>query len=313
MSSLRRLLIIGIGPVLLLAGCMPVPRTETTTSLPAIELREVAFFPQEQYQCGPAALATVLDWSGVAVTPEALVPDLMIPARKGSLQIELQAQARARERVPYPFQGNLKILYAELAAGHPVLVLQNLAFNWSPVWHYAVVVGMNPEQGTITLRSGRDPRRVVDQTVFERTWARAQFWALLVLPPDRLPATAEPDNVLQVALGLEQLERWSLVEPWYQAAMQRWPQQTVFALGVANSRYSRGELVAAEEGYREVIRKFPRDPAAYNNLAWMLAEQQRWQEASELVTAGLALEGPLQAELRDTERFIRCRGRTDCD
>jgi len=34
------------------------------------ELREVPFFPQEEFQCGPAALATVLAASGVKVTPE---------------------------------------------------------------------------------------------------------------------------------------------------------------------------------------------------------------------------------------------------
>src|SRR3546814_2318796 len=30
-----------------------------------VELSEVPFFPQEDYYCGPAALATVLAWGGV--------------------------------------------------------------------------------------------------------------------------------------------------------------------------------------------------------------------------------------------------------
>lgn len=297
----------------LLSACAPMPHTEMPAASAAIELREVPFFPQEQYQCGPAALATLLQWSGISITPDVLAPDLMIPARKGSLQIELLAQARARDRVPYPLQGDLNTLYAELSAGHPVLVLQNLGLDWSPVWHYAVVVGMDPEQGTITLRSGRTARHVVEQTTFERTWARSKFWGLLVLPPDQLPATAEPDKVLQVAISLERLERWASVGAWYQAALRRWPEQTVFALGIANSHYARGDLAAAEQSYRDIIKTFPNDPAAYNNLAWMLGEQERWEEASALVATGLSLPGALQAELRDTERFIRCRGKTDCE
>ena len=35
-----------------------------------VELKQVPFFPQTEYQCGPAALATVLNASGVKVTPD---------------------------------------------------------------------------------------------------------------------------------------------------------------------------------------------------------------------------------------------------
>ena len=38
-----------------------------------IELSGTPFFPQEEYQCGPAALATVLNAAGVAVAPDDLV------------------------------------------------------------------------------------------------------------------------------------------------------------------------------------------------------------------------------------------------
>ena len=65
--------------------------------LPArLELADVPFFPQVEYQCGPAALATALASSGVAVTPGDLVSQVYIPARKGSLQIEMMAAARRR-------------------------------------------------------------------------------------------------------------------------------------------------------------------------------------------------------------------------
>ena len=41
----------------------------------AVELAQTPFFPQDRYQCGPAALATVLGAAGVHVTPEELVPE----------------------------------------------------------------------------------------------------------------------------------------------------------------------------------------------------------------------------------------------
>ncbi len=295
-----------------LMACTPRPRTALIEPKPALELTEVPFFPQEDYQCGPAALAEVLQWSGVDVTPERLTPKLFIPDRKGSLQVELQAQTRVLGRVPFRVRGDLQALYAELAAGHPVLVLQNLAFDWRPVWHYAVVVGIDPGADTVTLRSGRERRHEVNRILFERTWARADNWALIVLPANQLPATAEPGAVLDAVLALEQLQYWPMAEALYSRAAQRWPERAVFQIGYAHSRYAQGVLADAERAYRQVIENFPDDPVGYNNLALVLTEQKRWDEAEQLIERGLALGGPLHAELQDTQRQIACRRAGDC-
>lgn len=293
----------------LLLGCAARPPLPEIRGA-AIELDRVPFHPQEQYQCGPAALATVLNTSGVEILPGQLAPALMIPARKGSLQIELQAQARAQGRVPFALRGDLRAVQAELAAGHPVLILQNLAFDWKPVWHYAVIVGIDPEARTLTLRSGVERRHVVGWDTFERTWARAAHWGLVILEPGELPATADTTQVLAAVAPFEEKHNWSVAETVYRSAAARWPRQAVFALGVANSRYARGDLRGAEEAYREVIAAFPDDPVAYNNLALVLAEQNRWQEAERLVARALELGGPLRGEFLDTQRRIKQRSKS---
>ncbi|MBI5462540.1 MAG: PA2778 family cysteine peptidase [Gammaproteobacteria bacterium] len=296
--------------VALLTACAPRPPMPDLQGT-ALELDSVPFYPQEQYQCGPAALATVLRWSGVAVTPEQLAPTLMIPARKGSLQIELQAQTRVQGRVPFAIRGELSAVQAELRAGHPVLVLQNLAFAWRPVWHYAVVVGIDPVERTVTLRSGRERRHVVGWETFEHTWARAGHWALVILKPGELPAMVDATAVLEAVAPFEQAQRWAVAEAVYRSAAQRWPQQVVFALGVANSRYARGDLAAAEAAYRGAIAAFPDDPVAYNNLALVLVDLKRWDEAERLVVRALELNsergGPLREEFMDTQRRIKQR------
>ena len=301
-----------LAAVLLLSACATVPRSTLPSDAPAIELAEVPFFPQEDYHCGPAALAEVLQWTGVDVTPEALAPRLMIPARLGTLQIELLAQTRAQGRVPYEIPGDLGAVYRELAAGRPVLILQNLALDWSPMWHYAVVIGMDPAARTVILRSGRERRKVVDAAVFERTWARSDKWAMVALPPDELPVAAEPAQALQAAIALEQLGRLPMAEVLYRVAVQRWPDQAIFQLGHANVRYAQGAHADAEAGYRAVIAAFPEEAAAYNNLALLLAEQRRWDEAEALIEQGLPHAGALRDELLDTQARIRCGRTGDC-
>src|SRR5690606_26559132 len=64
-------------------------------------LLDVPFHPQTEYQCGPAALATVLGASGVPITPEALVPQVYLPGREGRLQLELVPATPRARLIPY--------------------------------------------------------------------------------------------------------------------------------------------------------------------------------------------------------------------
>ncbi len=297
-------------PLLLgLTACGPPPQIYVDVDRPALELTKVAFYPQEKYQCGPAALAEVLQWTGVQVTPEELAPALVIPELKGSLQIEMLAQSRAQGRVPFEISGELRTIQAELAADHPVIVLQNLAFAWKPVWHYAVVIGVDPTAQSVILRSGREQRHVVDWTVFERTWARGDHWAMVVLKPGDLPATADVAAVMNAAAPFEQNGDAKITAAIYRSATKRWPDELAPQLGVANSLYAQGKLKSADQAYRNVIAKFPDDPVAYNNLALVLADRKRWTEAEAMVEKALKIGGPLQAEFLDTQSQIRCRGK----
>ena len=111
------------------------------------ELTDVPFFAQEDYQCGPAALAMALNAAGVGVTPDALVNQVYIPARKGSLQVEMLASARRHGLLAYELAPELKDVLAEVAAGNAVIVLQNQGlWSFHPYWHYAVVIGYDLEK-----------------------------------------------------------------------------------------------------------------------------------------------------------------------
>ena len=147
------------------------------------ELQDVPFFPQDEFQCGPAALATVLNAAGASVTPAALTPQIYLDGRKGSLQLELVAAARRHGLLPYPQNASFAALLEQLQAEQPVLVLQNLGFAWAPTWHYAVVVGYNPQQGQVLLRSGRTRLQKMPLKEFERTWRYSDYWALTVHSP----------------------------------------------------------------------------------------------------------------------------------
>lgn len=238
-----------------------------------MELTDTPFFPQEQYQCGPAALATVLQASGVEAWPEALVSQVYLPERQGSLQVEMIATARDYGRVPYVLEPSLDALLAELRAGRPVLVMQNLAWDFYPRWHYAVVIGYLPDRDGIVLRSGVTERLVMDADDFLDDWDKADRWAVVTLPPGTLPAADDPGRYLRAVADLEESGHLEEAARAYAAAAERWPDEPAVWLGQGNVRYARGDLAGAEAAYRAALDRRPDLAVARNNLAQVLAER----------------------------------------
>ena len=268
------------------------------------ELDSVPFYPQEAYQCGPASLAMALTWSGIQANPETITPEVFTPSRKGSLQSAMIGAARRHGRLAYPITGP-DAMVEEVAAGHPVIVLQNLGLSWYPVWHYAVVVGYDLHKGTVILHSGVTPRKRLSFRVFYNTWARSDYWGLLVLPPSRLPAMVTKHNYISAVLGLEKARQWRAAIEGYNTALVRWPDSLSARMGLGNSYYALGDLESAEAAFREATRRFPTDGMAYNNLAQVLWDQGKQQDALEAARRAVDLGGPLVEEYRRTLKEIQ--------
>ena len=295
--------------LLLLAGCAGLaPQTAALLEglpegLPArVELTAVPFFPQEEYQCGPAALATLLVSSGVNTTPDALVPQVYLPARKGSLQVEMLAAARRHGLVSYQLAPSLADLMRELAAGTPVVVLQNLGIFDG--WHYAVAVGYDYKLGTIILRSGTTEREEMRFTAHEFVWKRSGYWAMVAVPPDRIPATAEEGKWLSSLVAFERLNDLQKNRLAYSAFLARWPDNVSAAIGLANAHHALGELPQAEKVLRAALARAPDSVIVLNNLAQTLSDLGRNAEALPLIERAAAASGPHAAAVRETRDGI---------
>lgn len=273
-----------------LAGCASHGPAlhELDRSLPEkVELVETPFFAQDDYQCGPAALATVLRASGVDTTPEALVSEVYLPGRQGSLQTELIASTRTHGRMPYLLAPTLENVAAEVAAGRPVLVLQNLLLRSLPQWHYAVVVGYDREKEQVILRSGTTQRLVMSTRKFQKTWGLGNRWALLPLKPGDAPAQPDLDRYMAAAAGLEATGRVDAATASYTRAQSLWPQAALPWLGLANLAYARGDFPVAENAYAAAIERDPTNVAARNNLAETLARRGCVKDAKREIVRAL--------------------------
>lgn len=274
---------------------------------PVEELDTVPFHAQERYQCGPAALLTVLEASGVASDLPSMVRQVYVPGREGSLQAELVAATRAAGRVPYRIDGTPAALHAELDAGRPVLVLQNLGISLLPRWHYAVVVGLDTTRNEVVLRSGTERRRVTPLRTFLHTWSRGENWALVALRPEELPANVNATRWFRALTALEQTGHADIAAAAWAAATVSFPASPVAWFGHANALYAGGQFAAAEAAYREMLAIVPREAAARNNLAMSLLRQGKIDEAGTEARAALADaadDASLRAEIAATLQEI---------
>ncbi len=260
----------------LLLGCSTARQTRALLQQPPLqlpastELDDTPFNPQQRYQCGPAALATVLQTHAIQVSPEELADAIYIPALKGSLPQEISATARRFGLLAYRLQPTLADLLTEISHGNPVIVYQNLGIPWLPKWHFAVVIGYSLPDNELILRSGTTRRWRTTLATFERTWSRGDYWALVILPPGDMPASARLTHYLRAARDLEKTAGTEHALPAYQAASTRWPDKPLPWLTLGNAYYARSDYAAAEHAFRQANRIAPHQSEGWNNLAFAL-------------------------------------------
>ena len=187
----RRALLPGL---LALVGCARVGLEDVRAHVGAGHgqlITGVPFIAQEAFQCGPAALAMVLQYYGARVDQDEIAREIYLPSIRGTLNLDLEFYARRRGFQARAFQGTLARARDELRRGRPLIVFQDLGFAAYPVPHFAVLLGYDDRAGVVVLHSGTNPYRVVSYTEFEASWARRRGWTLLITPPGEAARSGE--------------------------------------------------------------------------------------------------------------------------
>ena len=266
------------------------PRRELSPSREAVAtgstaLLDVPYLSQTEDLCGGAAVAMVLRYWGERQVYAEDFARLVDRSARGIRTDVLTAEAVRRGWQAFPFSSDsgtsAEWVQHHVGRGRPVIALIEVGPGR---YHYVVIVAWSGEL-VIAHDPARAPFRVMSSVEFDRAWAAAGHWALLILPAeDRPSAPAAPPTL---SAGHTTSPCGPLV-------------QEMVALAKA------GAVWDAEPGLVAASQFCPGDPSAWRELAGLRFLQSRWSEASTFAERAALLDPSDEPgwELLATSRFL---------
>ena len=269
---MRLSLLIYLASFFFLVGCVTkAVQTEALLQQPLLipqskRISNVPFINQAVGHCGPATLTMAMQWTGLAVDVNQIASQVYTPGAKGSFQSDMISASRRQGLMAIPINDLLSLL-TEVAAGHPVIIFENLALSWLPQWHYALVHGYDLQKQVIIMHSGPDANYHWDLAKFERSWMLGNYWGLVVIPAGELSATGNELAHVTAAVGLEKAQKNTEAEKSYRKILQKWPTSLVALIGLGNLVFQKGQRNEAVQLLRRATKAHPQSKAAWHNLA----------------------------------------------
>lgn len=157
-------------------SCSPKPLIK----YPAI--LEVPYYEQSDFQCGPASLASVLNyWNSkrgeIEIPFQDIIDSIYSPHARGVLGIDLEIYAQQKGFITIQKKGTVEELRGLIDKGIPPVILLRYGFYVYQLDHFLVVKGYN-EKGIIV--NSRKPDEFISYEELDRIWKRTGYWMLVI-------------------------------------------------------------------------------------------------------------------------------------
>jgi hypothetical protein len=290
---------------LLLCGCTTLftPRSQhTTAGATAIDNMPMLRWGIES--CGAGSLSTVLQHYGDKTTMQQL-DDTLTKVRGGVMTVDMLLAARQKGFDAKLVTGDRTTIADELAAGRPVIlmlkVVDALGRHYD-FFHYVVADGIDPDGGLIRTQFGDGRARWVKFAKLENAWAGGGHAAILIHPRTE-------DETLRAAVALEAAGKYGEAAAQYRELLAKSKATPLVWTNLGNAQMQLGQKQDAETSFRKALELDGGYRDALNNLAWLLYEEKRVEEAEPLARKAAAAPGPDSYLMLDTlARVLAAKG-----
>jgi len=305
MKKLLRTALCLLPSALLLTSCVywtPMSRKPSPT---ATVIENVPLQKWGIESCGAGSLSSVLQHYGDAMTM-AQWQEKLPKTRGGVMSIDLVLAARERGFDANLVTGDAATVIGELREGRPVILM--LQVIQAPgkgydFFHYVVLDGYDASRNIFRTQFGDGKPRWATLARLEPAWKKTKHATLLIRPRD-------PNaGALRAAVLLEQDGKYALAAHAYREVLQQDPGSVLAWTNLGNAEMQLGRRAAAEEAFRKALDLAPDAADTLNNLAWLLFEEKRIDEAEPLARRAVITNAPDPWMRLDTlARILAARG-----
>lgn len=296
----------------LLLGCASLPATPVEApSQPNAQgfhyLESVVPVAQTAYQCGPAALESVIRHWGKEADAEQIGRSLSDSGTRGVLNFSLARYARDQGFWTEIRQGEREDLRQWIQSGIPPVVMLRVGPLGIPIYHFIVLKGFNDEEQIFYANTGHPATRAIRYAPFFKRWDQADDWTLLICPPEKVNWKLSGEQSTDLGLLLERAGRLGLAESWYQTALAKDSMNQSARFNLANLYSKTNRVSQAKAIYQELFKEKPGWAPASNNLAWICLEEGNPQEAVRVIETALQAGAERRFDMMDTLGVAYCR------
>jgi hypothetical protein len=255
--------------------------------------------------CGAGSLAAVLQAHGDTTTMNEWQASLP-KTRGGVMSIDLVLAARQKGFDAQLVTGDRGLVEGEIRAGRPVIlmlqVIQTPGQSYD-FFHYIVIDGYDDTRRMLRMQFGDGRERWTNLESVVPAWEKTKFATIVIRPRD-------PNaDAIRAAVRLEEEGKLALAAHSYREILQKDPRSVVAWTNLGNAEMRLGRRVAAEEAFRKALELEPEAADTLNNLAWLLFEEKRIDEAEPLARRAVMTAAPDPWMRLDTlARILAARG-----
>ena len=294
----------------LLTSCIAWTPRSAKTSPDAVALGDMHLQKWGIESCGAGSLSTVLQHYGDATTIQQW--DATLPkTRGGVLTVDMLLAARTKGFDAQLVTGTPEIVTNELREGRPVILMLQVIDSPGHAYdffHYIVADGIDPTRNLIRTQFGDGKARWTSFDRLEKAWSGGGHAAIFIHPrPLQNVVTASAD--VRDAVALEERGDYAGAAAAYRTLLAAHPDSLVAWTNLGNAETQLGHREEAEGAFRRALAVDPNSPDALNNLAWLLYEEKRYDDAEPLARQAVAQHGPDAYVVLDTlARILAAKG-----
>lgn len=153
----------------------------------AAYIEGVPFFPQKERKCGPASLASVINYWGGSVTMDAAASQVFNERMAGTLPMDMLIYAKEAGYDAMYYNGGIDDLKRKLSEKTPLILFLNMGYDLYPLGHYIVAVGYDDNAQTVLAYSDMNEKAVFTYDSLVSAWGKTNYSTFLIKPiqPER--------------------------------------------------------------------------------------------------------------------------------